>query len=58
MYLIGVYYASTETQTNIDQVLWALVSRASAYYGTAIVCSSSSAIWSLVQCCGNVPRQD
>ena len=58
MYLIGVYYASMEKQTNIDQVLWAIVSRASAYYDTTIVCSSSSAIWSLVQCYGNVPRQD
>ena len=58
MYLIGVYCASTETPPSVDHVLWALVSRASAYYDTTIVCSSSSAIWSLVQCCGNVPRQD
>nr|BAJ99535.1 predicted protein [Hordeum vulgare subsp. vulgare] len=60
---IGTYCAkngtSAETQASIDQVLAALVPRASAaYYATATAGRSSSAVWGLAQCRGDVPRQD
>uniref|UniRef100_A0A8R7JVZ4 Gnk2-homologous domain-containing protein n=2 Tax=Triticum urartu TaxID=4572 RepID=A0A8R7JVZ4_TRIUA len=50
---------SAQTQDSIDQVLAALVPRASAaYYATATAGRSSSAVWGLAQCRGDVPRQD
>ncbi|KAF6993080.1 hypothetical protein CFC21_010019 [Triticum aestivum] len=50
---------SAQTQASIDQVLTALVPRASAaYYATATAGRSSSAVWGLAQCRGDVPRQD
>ncbi|VAH00824.1 unnamed protein product [Triticum turgidum subsp. durum] len=50
---------SAQTQASIDQVLTALVPRASAaYYATATAGRSSSAVWGLAQCRGDVARQD
>jgi hypothetical protein len=50
---------SAPTQASIDQVLAALVPRASAsYYATATAGHSPSMIYGLAQCRGDIPRQD
>ncbi|KAJ1261244.1 hypothetical protein BS78_09G013900 [Paspalum vaginatum] len=60
---VGTYCASNftspATQASINQVLAALVPRASAsYYATATAGGGGSAIWGLAQCRGDIPASD